>query len=131
MNIDGIIAYSNTISLYTSNWLRGCFFLRLIEAPNPNEETEYVQTTGQVFTQEIKVQAIDNLGLPAKGVKVKFTPLTNLYLSISAQPSPNIFMELDEQGPKLEAMTDQDGYATLDQIKVYIYIYIYIYITIH
>ena len=122
ISIDGLFAYSNEIVLWPSGKLSGCFHLRLIECPDIKTD-EYIQTAGVLFTKSIKVLAIDNIGSPVSGVAITFTPLTDSYSSISNQPSPQIFFKLDDV-PKtnLQAITDKDGYAVLDKLKVIYYI---------
>ena len=123
--IDGIVAYSSETNLWPSSSLEGCFALKMIESIDI-KEAEYIQNIEQIFTKTIKVQAIDNIGLPVADVNLTFTPMISQYVSISKQPPPKSFMELDENPiSKIEVLTDSDGYAIFDQINV-IYIYIYI-----
>ena len=125
VNMDGVIAYSAQITLFPSGWYQGCFYLRLIDSPNPKNMSEYIQKAGEVFTKSITVQAIDNLGIPVSGLELTFTPLTDSYLSISNPPAKEVFLQLDDQPvSKIRSTTNASGYVQFDNIKVNTYIFI-------
>ena len=120
INIDGHFIYSTMINLYVTNGYATCQALKLIDSPDIKNETEYKQLVQQTFTKSITVQAIDNIGLPVKGVTLTFIPETNSYISLSNPPSSHDFMKLGTDPSLYQSTTDSQGYATFSSIRVII-----------